>query len=215
MTNILIADDHSIVRSGLKSLIGMYPEMTIVGEAANGSEAVEMTGKLMPALVLLDLEMPGLNGLETLKKIRTLYPETKVLILTQYDLNEYLFKVLRDGASGYVLKETASDELLLAIQTVVKGKVYLSPSMTQVLVNEFLSANQSETKPKSDLTPREEEVLKLLSKGCTSRQIADKLGISIKTAQSHRYHIMEKLNLHHRVELAKYAIRKGMISEND
>ncbi len=215
MIKVLIADDHSIVRSGLKSLLGMYPEMEILGEATNGQEAVEMATNLKPTLVLLDIGMPELNGLEALKRIQVASPDTKVLILSQYDLEEYLFVVLRNGALGYVLKETASDELVQAIRTVAEGKIYLSPTMTQALVTEFLSIDPASTKGKNNLTAREEEVLKLLAEGCTSRQIADKLYISVKTAQSHRYNIMEKLDLHNRAELVKYAIRKGIISEQD
>jgi len=215
MTRILIADDHPIVRDGLKSLLNLYSEMTVVGEANDGEQAIAMASELKPDLLLLDIGMPKLNGLQVLQKIKSLLPEMKVLVLSQYDSEEYLFSVLRYGASGYLLKETSSEELISAIHTVVNGKIYLSPIMVQALVSEFLALEDSTVKVKDSLTSREEEVLLLVAQGNTSKAIAEKLSISVKTAQTHRYHIMEKLGLHNQTEIVKYAIRKGIIAENE
>ncbi|MCL4512761.1 MAG: response regulator transcription factor [Candidatus Eremiobacteraeota bacterium] len=210
MISILIADDHRILREGLKSLMETDPEIQVVGEASNGQEAVDMTRELHPNLVLLDIGMPVMNGLEATKAIKQLFPEIKILILTQHDSQEYFFKVLEYGASGYILKDTASTELLLAIKTVSEGKSYLSPGMTQTLIQGYFQM-ESRSHEENLLTSREQEIFDLLTEGATTREISKKLFISVKTVQTHLAHVMEKLGLDNRSELIKYAIKKGII----
>lgn len=212
MIKILLADDHTILREGLKSLLATEPDIEIVGEVSNGYDAIATAGRVKPDIVLMDIGMPVMNGLEATRKLKEQYPEIKVLILTQYDSQEYLFTVLSAGASGYVLKRTASTELVWAIKTVNEGLAYLSPVMTQTLIREYLKSEETSSKTKDILTPREQEVLKLVAEGLTNQEIADTLVLSLKTVQTHRAHIMEKLNFHDRTELVKYAIKKGVIS---
>lgn len=211
MTTILIADDHPVVRDGLKSLIRREPEFEVIGEANDGEEAISMAQSLRPDVLLLDIGMPKKNGLSVLQEIKTSLPGTHVLILSQYDLEEYLFTVLRHGALGYLLKETSGEELLSAIRTVAEGKAYISGPMLQALIGEFLDLQDASMKLKNALTSREEEVMKLLAEGRTCRAISDRLGISIKTAQTYRYRIMEKLNLHNQTEIVKFAMSKGLV----
>lgn len=214
MIKILLADDHTILREGLKSLLNTDPEIEVIGEASNGYDAIALAGKLNPDVILMDIGMPVMNGLEATKKLKEEHPSIKILILTQYDSQEYLFSVLSAGAAGYVLKRTASTELLWAIKTVQEGLAYLSPVMTQALIKEYLKGEGPTIKTKELLTPREQEVLKLIAEGNTNQDIADILVLSLKTVQTHRAHIMEKLNFHDRTELVKYAIKKGIISVN-
>lgn len=213
MTRIVIADDHPVVRQGLKSLLSRYPEMIVEGEANDGAEALALASRLKPDLLLLDIAMPGMNGLDVLQRVKKSAPEVRVLILSQYDSEEYLFTALRYGASGYLLKENSSQELFSAIQAVANGDMYLSPAMLQALVSEFLSLQELTSKGKDELTTREEEVLKLVAKGLTAREIAEELSISLKTAQTHKYNIMQKLDLHNQAAVVKYALRKGIIAE--
>lgn len=211
MIRVLLADDHKILREGLKSLLAEDAEIQVVAEAANGKEAVALANTHLPDVVLCDIEMPVMNGLDTIKSIKTQHPEMKLLVLTQYDSQEYLDFVLRAGASGYVLKETASTELIWAIKRVSEGLAYLSPMMTRNMIHEYLAQKDFAIRTRDVLTQREIEVLQLVGEGESDQAIAQKLGISLKTVQSHRAHIMEKLNLDNRVELAKYALRKGMV----
>lgn len=213
MIRLLLADDHAILREGLKSLLSTDSELEVIGEASDGQEAISMTEKLKPDVILMDIAMPGINGLEATKKIVQMHPSTKILVLTQYDSQEYLFNVLQAGAQGYVLKRSASTELFTAIKTVHQGLAYLSPAMTKTLIRERIGSEPvAVEKTKELLTPREQEVLKLIAEGKTNQEIADELFISLKTVQTHRAHIMEKLDMHDRIELVKYAIRKRIIS---
>lgn len=215
MIKVIITDDHRILREGLKGLLGTDPDITVVGEASNGEELLALMNNVDPDVVLLDIGMPVMNGLVATKKIKEQFPYVKVLILTQYDSEEYLYTVLHAGASGYVLKETASTELIWAIKTVNDGLAYLSPAMTQTLIQERIEHKDTGSKIKDILTPREQELFKLLADGHSNQDIAEKLIISIKTVQTHRAHIMEKLNLNNRTELIKYAIRQGIISVDE
>lgn len=211
MIRVVIADDHTILRQGLKSLLESEEDLSIVGEASNGMEAVELSEELKPDIILMDISMPIMSGFEATAAIRTKVPETKILALTQHDSEEYLFKLISSGASGYVLKKTAASELVFAIRAACDGFAYLSPLMTKKLVNEHLRIMRDVKNKEDILTPREMEVLKFVADGLTNQEIADRLVLSLKTVQTHRAHLMEKLKLHDRTELVKYALRKGIL----
>jgi len=215
MTNIriLLADDHAVVRSGLRMLLEAQPDFEIVGEAETGTEAVAMVDALHPDAVLMDIQMPDLNGIEATKIIKEKSPETAVLALTMHEDDHYFFEMLHAGASGYVLKRAAPDEVVQAIRTVCRGEVFLHPMMAKRLVTDYVNrADKNESKKAySNLTPREQEVLTLIAEGYSNAEIANDLYISIKTVDRHRENIMRKLNMHSRIDLVKYAIRTGLI----
>jgi two-component system response regulator NreC len=210
---LLLADDHAVVRSGLRLLLEAQPDLVIVGEAENGEEAIRRTAELLPDVVLMDIEMPGMNGIEAARRIKAQSPETSVLALTMYEDDQYFFEMLRAGASGYVPKRAAPDELATAIRAVSRGEVFLHPSLAGRLVQDYLQRRDVEEQEPTadDLTPREQEVLTLIAQGLSNAEIADQLVISAKTVDRHRENIMRKLNLHNRVDLVKYALRKGLI----
>jgi len=210
---LLLADDHAVVRSGLRMLLQAQPDMIIVGEAETGQEAIRRVAELSPDVVLMDIEMPGMNGIEATRRIKTDAPTAAVLALTMYEDDQYFFEMLRAGASGYVPKRAAPDELVSAIRAVSRGEVYLYPSLAGRLVQDYLRrgpAGEGEP-PADELTPREQEVLTLIAEGFSNNEIADRLVISAKTVDRHRENLMRKLNLHNRVDLVKYALRKGLI----
>ncbi|MBP6787153.1 MAG: response regulator transcription factor [Candidatus Promineofilum sp.] len=210
---LLLADDHAVVRSGLRMLLQAQPDMIIVGEAETGQEAIRRVAELSPDVVLMDIEMPGMNGIEATRRIKADAPAAAVLALTMYEDDQYFFEMLRAGASGYVPKRAAPDELVSAIRAVSRGEVFLYPSLAGRLVQDYLRrgpAGEGET-PSDELTPREQEVLTLIAQGFSNNEIADRLVISAKTVDRHRENIMRKLNLHNRVDLVKYALRKGLI----
>lgn len=210
---ILIVDDHSILREGIRVLLESCGEMEVVGEAADGKEAIEKSRKLEPDLVLMDIAMPGLGGLEATLEIRKTCPKTRVLVLTQYDNKEYIYRFLKAGASGYVLKKAVSAELISAIHAVHRGSSFLSPDVAPAVIEGYIQKKDKELEedPYEGLTYREKQVLKLIAEGYTNKQIADMLYMSVKTVMGHRTHVMEKLNIHSRTELVKFAIRKGLI----
>jgi DNA-binding NarL/FixJ family response regulator len=212
LIKVLLADDHTLFREGLKSLLASELDLQVVGEASNGQEAILAVERLLPDVVVMDVGMPVLNGIQATQKIKQKHPQLKVLILTQYDSPDYLFTLLEAGASGYVLKRSAATELIWAIKSAYEGAVYLSPAMAKFLVKSYLEGDDASSKTKELLTEREQEVLKLIAEGYTNQEIAEKLVISLKTVQTHRAHIMEKLHFHDRVDLVKYAISKGIIS---
>lgn len=212
MIKVLLADNHAILREGLRGLLSIHPEIEVVAEAADGKEAVALASQVKPDVVLMDISMPVLNGMEAAKAIKQAHPDMKILMLTRYESEEYLFKVLQLGTSGYVLKSSASTELIWAIKTASEGLTYLSPAMTRFLLQKHFGKDSGARKAGGLFTQREEEVLKLIAEGHTNQEVADKLFISLKTVQSHRTHVMEKLNLHDRTELVKYAIAEGIIS---
>jgi two-component system response regulator NreC len=209
---ILLADDHTLMRSGIKALLEDEPDIAIVGEAEDGREAVRLAHMLRPNLVLMDIAMPLLNGLEATRQIKREHPEIKVLVLTMYEHEEYFRQVLEAGASGYIIKRAAANELVAAIRAVNGGESVLSPAITRYLLDDYLSGDskKDEDDPKT-LSPREREVLQLIAEGNTSREIAEILHLSVKTVQSHRTNLMKKLDLHDRGELIKYAIQKKII----
>lgn len=210
---LLLADDHAVVRSGLRLLLEAQPDLAIVGEAENGEEAIRRTAELRPDVVLMDIEMPGMNGIEAARRIKAQSPGTSVLALTMYEDDQYFFEMLRAGASGYVPKRAAPDELASAIRAVSRGEVFIHPSLAGRLVQDYLQRCDVEVQEQAtgDLTPREQEVLTLIAQGLSNNEIADQLVISAKTVDRHRENIMRKLNLHSRVDLVKYALRKGLI----
>ncbi len=211
--SVLLADDHRILREGIKSLLEKAPDIQVVGEAAEGGEAVAKAQRLSPDVVLMDITMPGMNGLEATRQIKALKPGVKVLILTMHESNQYISQFLRSGASGYVLKDTAAQELVGAIRVVGQGDAFLYPSIARKLLEEYLQKvqNGEESQSYDGLTDREQEVLKLIAEGRSNREIADTLSLSVRTVQAHRAHLMGKLHMHDRTELVRYAIRKGLI----
>lgn len=211
--DVLLADDHAVVRSGLRMLLESQPDMRIVGEAENGRDAVAKVRTLRPDVVLMDIEMPDMNGIEATRQIREAAPDTAVLALTMYEDDQYFFEMLRAGAAGYVPKRAAPDELVTAIRAVSQGQVFLYPSLAGRLVHDYLQRVDDDDEPliADDLTPREREVLVLVAEGLTNPEIAEQLVISVKTVDRHRENIMRKLNLHSRIDLVKYALRKGLI----
>lgn len=212
MIRILIVDDHDLVREGLRTILEQESGFEVVGEAGDGQEAIREAGKLDPDVVLMDLNLPGgIGGLEATEAILADRPETKVIILTQYEQREYIKRALRVGAQGYVIKRSASRDLKEAIRTVHQGRRYLHPVAADELVELMTRGESLEEEDYEKLTRRERQVLKLLAEGKTSREIAKYLGVSLKTAMTHRANLMAKLGVHSRAELIKYAIRKGVI----
>lgn len=212
---IIIADDHAVVRSGFMHILNFQSDMDVVATAADGLEAYDQVAKHRPDILLMDLSMPpGESGLIATGKIREDFPETKIVILTMYDDEEYLFHVLKNGASGYVLKNSPDEELLKAIRTVYDGGTYIHPSMATSLVRQFVTKDDKEieTDPYKILSRREIEILPLVAKGYGNKEIAEMLYISVKTVEAHKSKIMEKLDLKSRPELVEYALRKKFLN---
>lgn len=213
---ILVADDHSILREGLLALLENTPDLDVVGEAEDGQEAIEKTGKLRPRMVLMDLSMPILNGTEAIRIIKQRYPETKIIALTVHKSEEYVRATLDAGADGYVLKDDTSIDLFASIRNVNKGKLHLSPGVCDKVIHGYLSQG-SKTGPRSgrswdQLTLREREVLKLIAEGSKNREIAVQLSVSVKTVEKHRSNLMRKLDLHGVSALTTYALDNGLVS---
>ena len=216
MTRILIADDHAVVRSGLKLILQSQPDFELVGEAATGEETLAKTLALRPEVLVVDIGMPGLNGLEAARLIREQAPEIRIVVLTMYDDQAYLQQALEIGAAGYVLKQAADAELVAAIRAVLRGESFIYPSLTGQLINLVLQQKKQVTpapEGAAELSAREMEVLRLVALGYSGQQIADQLGISASTVETHRAHVMEKLNLRGRAQLVRYALSKGLLEE--
>ena len=211
---VLIADDHTLVRDGIRSLLALVADVEVIGEAANGKEALEKVKELSPDVVLMDLAMPIMSGLEATRRIHREFPGTKVLALTQYNDSEYVIPVIEAGARGFITKMAAFSELASAIQAIYRGDSFLSPSAAAALVDECQQkiAVEGGKDPYQLLTDREREVLKLVVEGHTAREIADMLVVSPKTVEWYRTSLMNKLNIHNRTDLIKYAIRKRVIT---
>jgi two-component system response regulator NreC len=212
---VLLADDHTILRAGLKMMLNAQPDIEVIGEAADGRQAIHEAQRLQPDIVLMDITMPDMNGIEATRQIKKHLPDIKVLVLTMHEHDEYIFQALRSGASGYMLKEAADTELITALHVVHSGQFYLSPTAQSVMVGDYLQRVRTgeEKDSYSSLTEREREILKLVAEGYTNNQIAERLVISPKTVDTHRTHIMDKLNLHSRAELVKYAMRRGLLED--
>lgn len=212
---ILLADDHTILRAGLRMMLNAQPDMDVIGEAQDGRQALQEVQRLQPDVVLMDITMPDMNGIEATKQIKRMQPDVKILVLTMHEHDEYVFQALRAGASGYMLKEALDTELITAIHVIKSGQFYLSPTAQSVVVGDYLQRVRTgeERDSYSSLTEREREILKLVAEGHTNNQIAERLVISPKTVDTHRTHIMDKLNLHSRAELVKYAMRRGLLED--
>lgn len=211
---LLLVDDHKIVRAGLKMLFQAEPDIEIVGEASSGASALKRVAEVKPDVVVMDVAMPGMSGIEATRQIKEESPETAVIALTMHEDEQYFFQMLAAGASGYVPKRAAPDDLVSAIRAVSQGQVFLYPSLAKLLVADFLQRADPEVDlaPAEELTPREREVLTCIAEGYTNREIGKKLTISVKTVDRHRENIMHKLNMNSRVDLVKYAIEKGLIT---
>lgn len=212
---VLIADDHTLVREGLRALLAAQGDCEVIGEASNGREAVDRALRMRPDVVLMDIGMQELDGLAATRRITTANAAIRVLVLTVHDTEDYFFRVLEAGAHGFLVKDAASTELVAAVRAVHKGGVFLHPPMAKRLVEEYLHqvSTGEERGSYEKLTNREREVLALIGAGHTNQEIADQLSLSINTVQTHRGHIIDKLNLHSRAQLMRYAVRLGMLQE--
>jgi DNA-binding NarL/FixJ family response regulator len=210
---VLIADDHAIVREGIRMIVSLQNDIEVVGEAANGFEAIEKSLHLMPDVILMDIAMPGLGGLEATVEILKSRPQSKILVLTQYDNTEYIYRFLKAGAVGYVLKKAVGSDLVAAIRAVYIGKAFIDPLVADKVIKGFLDKPETAASEVlyEKLSDREKQVLKLVAEGRSMQQIADDLSLSIKTIMTHRTNIMEKLGIHNRTELIKYAIHIGLV----
>ncbi|QWK12179.1 MAG: response regulator transcription factor [Thermoflexus hugenholtzii] len=208
---ILIVDDHAIVRAGIRALLQLYPDFEVVGEAADGHEAILQTRRLQPDIVLMDIGMPGMDGLAATREIVRVAPRTRVLILSQHENREYVMPALRAGASGYVLKRAPDETLIRAIRAVYAGETYMDPRLTDLLVEEVRRSGEGPTDPLETLSEREREILVLLAQGKSYQEIAQTLFISVKTVDFHRANLMRKLGLKNRAELVQFAMRRGLI----
>jgi DNA-binding NarL/FixJ family response regulator len=207
---IMVVDDHAIMRDGIRALLSLHDDIVIVGEASEGSEAIDKAEEFMPDIVIMDIAMPGMDGLEASRRIRKKNPRVKILVLTQHDNKEYILSAIKAKVDGYVPKRALGEELVSAIRALHRGDSFLYPSAATALIDSY--RQQAELEPYDLLTAREREVLKLIAEGHTSREISDMLFISLKTVLGHRSKIMQKLDLHNRTELIKYAMRKGLTS---
>ena len=213
---ILLADDHKLFRAGLRALLEQEPDLEIVAEADNGRAAVELALKLCPQIVVMDISMPDLNGMDACSRITSRDPATKVIALSMHADRHFVEGMLHAGASAYLLKDCAHEEFIRAIRTVIAGQTYLTPAVTSQLVEDYVHhAEEKEGSSWRVLTPREREVLQLVAEGRATKQIAAALGVSVKTVETHRHQVMERLNLHSIAELTKFAVRQGLTSLED
>ena len=212
---ILIADDHGVLRAGLRALLSAESELEVVDEASSGNEALSLADKLQPDLILLDISMPDLGGIEVTRRLKEMLPNVRVLILTVHEDESLLQEAIQAGASGYIVKRAVESELIDAIRAVWRGDLYVHPAMTRALLKEMSPSPSSSSNNEAlveSLTPRETDVLRLIAQGYTNRQMADMLSISVRTVESHRSNLMGKLDLHSRVELVRYARENNLIS---
>lgn len=209
---VLVVDDHAIVREGICSLLARRKDMEVVGQAADGQQAIAQVAALQPDVVLMDIAMPEMNGLEATREIVRLFPTTRVLVLTQYESTEYVFPLLHAGAAGYVFKRARATDLITAIRAVHTEGAFLPPSVARTVVNDVMQLKGPKSSRQSILTEREKEVVRLVAEGLSSREIAERLCLSVKTVDTHRANIMGKIDVHSVAELIKYAIRECIVS---
>jgi len=214
-TRILLADDHTLVRGGIRALLESVPDVEIVGESGDGREALELIGKQRPDVALLDITMPGLNGLEVASRVAKESPRTRILILSMHTNETYVAQALQAGVAGYLLKASAVEELPLALKAVARGETYLSPAISKQVVEGFLRQTEAEPGVLSALTPRQREILQLIAEGRSTKEIGADLGVSVKTVATHRAQLMERLGVHDVPSLVRWAIRAGLVSPED
>ncbi|MBC7234445.1 MAG: response regulator transcription factor [Chloroflexi bacterium] len=214
---LLIVDDHPVVRAGLKTLLSVQPDMVVVGEAADGEAALEQVAALRPDIVIMDITLGGFSGLEATRQIKKRFPETKVLVLTMHESEEYLRLMLEAGATGYVLKKAANTELVVAIRAVQRGEIYLYPSFTRILLADRFHGHEGVNRSAQDsierLSDRERQVLRLVAQGYTSREIAEQLYLSARTIETYRSRLMSKLGIKSRVGLVRFALSQGLLDD--
>lgn len=209
---VLLADDHALVRAGFRALLQSLPDMEVVAEAGDGREALRLIDLHRPDVVLMDIGMPGLNGLEAAARLAEESPQIRVIVLSMHATEEYVLRALRAGAVGYLLKDAGTAELELAVRAVVRGETYLSPAVSKHVIAEYIQRVSGEPDPLEQLTPRHREILQLIAEGQTTRGIAQTLGLSVKTVETYRSQLMERLDIHDIAGLVRYAIRVGLIS---
>jgi DNA-binding NarL/FixJ family response regulator len=212
---VLLADDHSLVRAGIRGLIESLAGAAVVGEAGDGPEALRLAEELRPDVVLLDIGMPGLNGLEVAARLTALDPAIRVVILSMHTAEEYVLRALRAGAAGYLLKGSAVAELELALRAVARGETFLSPAVSKRVVDDYVNRTGGAADPLDALTPRQREILQLVAEGHTSKEIAQRLGLSSKTVETHRAQVMERLQVHDLAGLVRFAVRVGLVGPED
>jgi DNA-binding NarL/FixJ family response regulator len=212
LIRVLVADDHALVRAGFRVLLENIKGVQVVGEASDGHEALRLAQEVKPDLVLMDISMPGLNGLEATTRIAAEFPDVRVIILSMHANEEYVLQALRAGAAGYLLKDSDAVELELAVTSVARGETYLSPPVSKQVIADYVRLVGGEASSLDQLTPRQREVLQLIAEGHTTREIAQILSVSVKTATTHRTELMERLNIHDVAGLVRYAIRMGLVS---
>lgn len=209
---VMLADDHALVRAGIRALLQGLGDVEVVGEAGDGREALHLLETQHPDVLLLDLMMPGLGGLEALARVRREFPQVRVLVLSMHANEEYVLRALRDGAAGYLLKGATRPELEMAVRAVARGETYLSPAMSKSVVEGYLRSSAAGGSAEAQLTPRQREVLQLIAEGHTNKEIAQRLGVSVKTVETHRMQLMERLGVHDVAGLVRYAVRIGLVS---
>ncbi len=212
---VLLADDHTLVRAGLRKLLESLPDIEVVGEASDGLELLELAARMQPHVILMDIAMPGLNGLEATGRITKAWPEMRVLILSMHQNAEYIRQALRQGAVAYLLKDSAPMELELALKAVLNGETYLSPAVSKGVVSDYVQRLRSEEQPADALTPRQREVLQLIAEGQSTKEIARRLDLSVKTVETHRTQLMKHLDIHEVAGLVRYALRAGLVTATD
>ncbi|MGH7181587.1 MAG: response regulator [Nitrospiraceae bacterium] len=209
---VVLADDHVLIRAGLRALLHSLPNIEVIGEASDGHEAVDVIARHQPDVVIMDIGMPGLNGVDSTRRIVKQCPGTRVVILSMHANEEYVGRALEAGAMGYLLKGAEPAELELVLKAVMRGETYLSPSIAKHLVQDYLSHRRAKTPPLPDLTARQREVLQLIAEGCSTKDIANRLKLSVKTIDTHRSELMHRLDIHDVAGLVRYAIRTGLVS---
>ncbi len=210
---VLLVEDHNLVRAGIRSLLDSFQDIDVVGEAANGRDALRMTRQLGPEVVLMDISMPELNGMEATGRLKKCCPDSKVLMLSMHNDEEYVAQSLRAGARGYLVKDAATKELELAIHTLARGEIYISSSVSMSVVDKLM-ADDSDGSALNQLTSRQREILQLVAEGCSTREIAERLSLSIKTVETHRTHLMERLEIRDVPGLVRFALKAGLIQSD-
>ena len=211
-TRVVLVDDHVLIRAGLRALLHSLPNIEVIGEASDGHEAIEVIARQQPDVVIMDIGMPGLNGVDSTRRIVKQSPGTRVIILSMHANEEYVGRALEAGALGYVLKGAEPAELELVLKAVMRGETYLSPSIAKHLVQDYLSHRKDKTPSLPDLTARQREVLQLVAEGCSTKDVANRLKLSVKTVDTHRSELMHRLDIHDVAGLVRYAIRTGLVS---